>query len=183
MSDTEYRLDKITITTHWIIAVAIIGMLVFGLYLENLPRSPGKGSLIQIHKAIGVIVLLVASFRFARRIVIGFPPHVFGANYKMYDIIISKATYWVLLIGMIAMPISGMVMSLAGGHDINVFGIVTIPGFEVENESLAAFARNVHAIGSKILIAAIILHLAGAFKHHLIDKDNALRRMLGKSVS
>ena len=180
MNDTQNRLSPTTIGLHWLIAILIIGMLALGLYLDDLPKGSQKESLVQIHKAIGFIVLIFAAVRFVRRIMIGFPPHVFDAAYKSYEIAMARVVHWLLLLGSVIMPISGMVTSLVGGHDIDVFGLFTIPGLAEKHESFAEAAFIVHAVTAKILMAAIVLHIAGAFKHYLLDKDHTLQRIFAR---
>ncbi len=167
--------DFISRFNHWIIALAVIGMLAFGTYLADfVPRGPEKGALINIHKAIGVLVLVFGLWRVGWRLAQGFPEPAGPA--PNWQHLIAKLTHWMLILGIIVMPVSGMMMSLFGGHDISVFGLFVIPGQE-ENRALSSAAGGIHAIFSKVLIAFIVLHILGALKHHLIDKDATLVRM------
>jgi cytochrome b561 len=94
-----------------------------------------------------------------------------------------------MLIAMIIMPISGFIMSGAGGYGVSVFGLEIIAAqFDPitkeaipHNAQLSGFMRETHEIAGWTIIVAIGLHIAGAIKHHFIDKDNTLRRMLGKN--
>jgi cytochrome b561 len=87
------------------------------------------------------------------------------------------------------MPISGFIMSGAGGYGVSVFGLEIIAAqFDLitkeaipHNAQLAGFMHETHEIAGWTIIVAISLHIAGAIKHHFIDKDNTLRRMLGKN--
>lgn len=182
------RYDKftgLTIGLHWIIAIAIIGMLAFGLYIEDLPRGPDKSALIGIHKSIGLTILILAAVRFGWRLINSMPQPV--GRYSSIERILAKTVLWLLLLGTLLMPISGMMMSLSGGHGLAVFGLEIVPvwrdtpGFEA-NKALGDIASVAHAVGGKVLIGAIVLHFAGALKHHVIDKDATLRRMLGGRV-
>ncbi|MEP3280075.1 MAG: cytochrome b [Stappiaceae bacterium] len=167
--------DVISRFNHWIIAFAIIGMLIFGVYIEDfVPRGPEKGALIGIHKAIGVLILIYGVWRIGWRLVQGFLEP--AAPMPPWQDRISKITHWVLIAGILIMPISGMMTSLFGSHDISVFGIFTIPGL-TENRTISDLAGSVHAIAGKVMIAFVVLHIAGALKHHLVDKDATLSRM------
>lgn len=184
--DSYDKFTGLTIGLHWIIAAAVIGMLAFGLYLEDLPRGPEKSALIGIHKSIGLTILVLAAVRLGWRLINGIPQPV--GRYSSIERRLAKAVHWLLLLGTLLMPISGILMSLSGGYGLAVFGLEIVPvwrgtpGFEA-NEALGEIADVVHAVGGKVLIAAIVLHFAGALKHHLIDKDATLRRMLGGRVS
>jgi len=184
--DSYDKFTRFTIGLHWIIAIAIIGMLAFGLYIEDLPRGPEKSALIGIHKSIGLTILVLAAARFGWRLINGMPQPV--GRYSTIERILAKTVHWLLLLGTLFMPISGILMSLSGGYGLAVFGLVIVPvlrntpGFQ-PNEALGDIAGVLHAVGGKVLIAAIVLHFAGALKHHVIDKDATLRRMLGGRVS
>ena len=81
------------------------------------------------------------------------------------------------------MPISGLMMSIGGGHSIGVFGldIFTSSGEKIEFLSQAGHIG--HGLGAKVLMFFILLHIAGAIKHQLIDKDGTISRMLGIRAS
>ncbi|MEM8563559.1 MAG: cytochrome b [Pseudomonadota bacterium] len=161
---------------HWVIALAMIGMLCYGLFIvEFLPQGPEKYAQIQTHKALGVLVLVYGLWRVMWRLLRGFPDPV--SSMPRWQLRVSEVTHWALIVGILLMPLSGMTTSLFGGHDISIFGIIVIPGLPV-NETVSKLALDVHDIVSKVLIAVIALHIAGALKHHLIDKDATLIRML-----
>ena len=167
--------DPISRFNHWIIALAMIGMLAFGIYIDDfVPRGPQAGALLQIHKAIGVLVLVYGLWRVGWRLARGFLEA--AAPMPVWQERIAKLTHWVLIAGIILMPLSGTTTSLFGGHDINVFGLFVIPGF-TENKAISDLAMEVHGTIANILIAFIVLHIAGALKHHVIDRDATLVRM------
>lgn len=94
-----------------------------------------------------------------------------------------------LIIGTVMMPISGMLMSGAGGHGLSIFGLELLainpdewnPGKVIPlSKSLASLGNTLHGLGGKIMIFSITLHIIGTLKHHFIDKDSILHRMLGK---
>ncbi|WP_053981022.1 cytochrome b [Marinagarivorans algicola] len=179
MKDIHSKFSPITISLHWIIALSIIIMLVFGLYLEELPRSPEKGALMGLHKSFGTIILLLAVIRIYWRIKNGFPkPLSQGPNWQMT---LAKFTHWVLITGTVFMPLSGIFMSVGGGYGLAVFGIQVIPKIEAI-EILGQIGGAIHGIGSKLLILFIVLHIFGAIKHQFIDKDGTIARMLGSKI-
>ena len=89
------------------------------------------------------------------------------------------------------MPVSGIVMSSMGGHNVPLFGIDLIPANHdpvnpqdtiARNAELGELAGEIHEIVGYLLIACIVLHIAGALKHHIVDKDGTLLRMKGKRI-
>ncbi len=180
MKDTFEKFSSITVGFHWIIAIAVIGMLAFGIYMEDLPDSPEKGDLYGIHISIGVIVLVVASLRITWRIINKFPIPL--STMPKWQERIAKLAHWVLIIGTVMMPISGLMMNLGGGRSLNIFGYELIAESGIENEFLSGFGHTVHEFGGKLLIIFVVLHVIGAIKHQFIDKDGTISRMAGKRV-
>lgn len=171
--------DTVSRLNHWVVALVMIGMLAFGLYLENAGLSKeARGELMGIHKAIGAVFLVLAIGRVGYRLYQGFPQPV--AIMPKWQDLASKAVHWSLLAGVLIMPISGLMMSLFSGRSVDVFGLVTISAFE-KNETLGGIGHVAHGIGANILLAAIAVHVVAALKHHFIDKDLTLSRMLGNS--
>lgn len=185
MRDTASQLSKTTIILHWIVALSMIGLLGVGLYMEQTSTY----ALYPLHKSFGVIIFFVILARVIWRVMNGWPQP--ASQYQAWEHNLAKVVHWVLIIGTVAMPISGMMMSGAGGHGISVFGLELLASNPDPanahkviplNKEMAEIGHTVHGLLGKVLIAAIVLHIAGALKHHLIDKDGTLRRMLGKNI-
>lgn len=176
MKDTAERFSHITISLHWLIGLSIIGLLGVGIYMERTEAF----ALYPIHKSVGVIIFVFILIRAVWRLINGWP--VPAGNHQGWEIALSKASHWVLLIGSILMPVTGMTMSGAGGHGIAVFGLTLLAKSEDKNEMLAGLAHQAHWIIGYILVATVLLHIAGALKHHVLDGDGTLRRMLGARV-
>lgn len=165
---------------HWIFGFAMIAMLGFGLYLEYLvPRGPEKGVLIGYHKAFGVLVLIFGLWRVGYRLFNGFLKDV--APMPNWQSVTAKVVHWVLLLSVIAMPVSGLTASYFGGRDTDVFGLFTVFGALEPNKDTAAAFMGMHGVFAKLTILALVLHIIGAVKHHLVDKDDTLKRMVGRA--
>lgn len=180
MRDTFEKFSHITISLHWIIAIGMIVMIAFGIYIEDLPRSPDKGELIGLHKSFGILIFVLAVIRIFWRIKNKFPTPI--STLTKWQEIIAKLTHWVLIIGTVLMPISGVLMSVGGGHPIGFFGIELIAGGE-KIEALGKVGHIMHGMGGNLMILFIMLHVAGAIKHQFIDKDGTISRMLGKRIN
>lgn len=185
VKDTKEKLSPITVSLHWIVGLTIIALLGVGIYME---QTHAYG-LYDIHKSIGVIIFAVIMLRVVWRIMNGWPEA--ASQYKKWEHTLSKIIHYVLLIGTLMIPISGMMMSGMGGHGIAVFGFEllaenvspTDPHEVIPlNAGMAKTGAMLHGWVSYILIGALVLHIAGAFKHHIIDGDGTLKRMLGKKI-
>ena len=180
MRDTHPKFSHITVSLHWIIALGMIALIAFGLYIEDLPRGPEKSQLIGLHKSFGILIFLLAVLRIGWRLVNRFPRPL--GSMPAWQESLAKLTHWVLILGTVLMPISGMLMSIGGGHPVGVFGFELIAGSDREIEAMSQAGHTLHGLGGKLLILFIVLHIAGAIKHSVPDKDGTTQRMLGKSV-
>ncbi len=176
MKDTAERFSHITISLHWLIGLSIIGLLAVGIYMERTEAF----ALYPIHKSFGITIFVFILIRAVWRMMNGWPKPV--GNHQAWEITLAKLSHWVLLIASILMPISGMMMSGAGGHGVEVWGMTLIAKTEDKNELLAGLGHQAHGLLGWVLIVTVALHVAGALKHHVMDGDGTLRRMLGARV-
>ncbi|MGR6981119.1 cytochrome b [Testudinibacter sp. P27/CKL/0425] len=179
MKDTTERLSHITISLHWLIALFIFGLMALGVYMSE----TASYGLYPTHKSLGIFIFIFIVIRVLWRWKNGFPKPV--GQHAGWEQALAKLIHWVLLLGTLAFPISGMLMAYGGGHGLQLFGLDLIAANvvdgkrEVLNGGLAGAASAVHGSLLPIMLAAIFLHIAGALKHHIIDKDNTLKRMFG----
>ncbi|AJP43466.1 RNA methyltransferase [Alteromonas australica] len=183
--DSATKFSPVTLLLHWVVGLTIIGMLATGIYMAE----EGVYSLFPIHKATGFILLFVALARVVWRMKNGWPTP--AGQYASWEHTLATVVHWVLIVSTLLMPISGLMGSVLGGHGLDVFGLeVFAPNFSVEdpektlpiNYALSKLGSAIHFYLGYTLIAALVLHIAGALKHHLVDKDGTLKRMLGKQI-
>lgn len=161
---------------HWSVGLIIIGLLALGLYMEGLDYSDWKMELYGIHKSFGAIIIGLMVLRVIWRIVSTYPSH--NDAHAMWERILSKIVHGVLYAFAFSMPLSGWAMSSSYGYPVSVFGFFTLPALVEKNEVRGELFAEIHELAGYALIAVIVLHVAGALKHHIIDKDNTLKRML-----
>lgn len=181
MRDTFEKFSSITVGFHWVIGIAMISMLAFGLYIHDLPRSPEKGELVGLHKSFGVIILVLASLRILWRIKNKFPTPL--STSVKWQATLAKISHWVLIVGTVMMPISGIIMNLGNGRSLSVFGYELLAAAGEKNHLLHEIGHIVHGLGGKLLILFIVLHVLGAIKHQFIDKDGTISRMVGHRIN
>lgn len=171
--------DLMSRLNHWGIALLMIGMLLFGFYITMIaPQGPGKGALFGLHKSIGLVVLLLGAWRVIWRLKQGFKEDV-GAPPR-WQSLIARATHLVLLAGILVMPVSGMIGNYFSGRAFSPFGLFLMPSGE-KIEALSRAAYGLHGLFSLVMVGAIALHVAGALKHHFIDRDTTFSRMVGRT--
>lgn len=186
MGDTKEKLSCVTVALHWVVALTIIVMITIGVYMTDYEVH----ELYPIHKSIGMLIFVVIVLRVLWRVKQGWPEA--ASQYKSWEHTLSKVVHWALIIATVVMPISGMLMSSLGGYGLSIFGwelLAATPNPEEAgkmipiNGPLAGTAHETHEIAGKVIFVAILLHLAGALKHHFMDKDGTLKRMLGRRIN
>lgn len=181
--DNQQKLSPLTITLHWIIALTVIALTGIGFYMSWFEFF----SLYDWHKSFGVTIFAVVLVRVWWRIKNGWPTPV--RTFPTLEHRLAQATHWVLIVGTVLMPVSGMMYSGLGGYGIKVFGWAMVPGnknlegkTEPFHTGLSELGQVTHEWIGYLLAGAIILHILGALKHHLLDRDRTLVRMLGRSA-
>lgn len=169
------RFGAVAKSFHWVMALMMIGLLGLGFYMAGMERSPFKFELYSWHKSFGIVVLALVVFRVIWRF-ISAPPKALETH-ASWEKLLSKTIHIVLYVSMIGFPLSGWVMSSAGGHGVSVFGFFDMPAIVAENKDIGASAKLAHVIFAYSLIIALGLHILGGLKHHVVDKDLTLARM------
>jgi cytochrome b561 len=163
------------IVLHWLIAFLILGQIGLGWYMSDLVLSPTKIKLFGLHKEIGVMILILATLRISWR-TINIVPSLMSISY--FDRVTARFVHGILYFFMFAVPISGWCMSSANGMSVSFFGWFTLPDLVSPDKQLAYLFNAIHVWLAYTLLGTIGLHVAGALKHHFINKDTILRRML-----
>lgn len=174
----EYRsagYNSGAIALHWLTAALVVTNLLLGLSMVALPISPRKLHWYLFHKSIGITVFLLTSLRIAWRAVHPHPPPVPMPPWQRRSAAISHALLYVLLF---AIPISGWLYSSATGVQVVYLGVLPLPDLVAKDRALGDVLRIVHVSLNASLFAVLVVHVAAAVKHHVIDRDVVLSRML-----
>ena len=168
--------DLVSRINHWSIAITFIMMLAAGLFLEYAHLSKSDYfTLLKYHKATGVILLAWAIWRVAYRLRQGFikaQPETPKWQHSS-----AQVVHYLLLLAIIIMPVSGLVMALFSGFPTDIFGLFTLsPVGKIE--AISSLSRDIHKWSAYLLIALIFMHISAALKHHFINKDSTLTRMI-----
>lgn len=160
---------------HWLVAFIVIFMLSFSFFMEDMAKE-NQPVVYMIHKSFGLTILLLMILRFVWIKYRGKP--VLSLNVPLWQRYLARGVQYGLYFFLIAMPISGWIMSVAAGHPPTFFNLFSVPLPIEENEVLANTMANVHGVIAWIIISLLVLHVAGAFKHYFFDKDQVLQTML-----
>lgn len=171
--------DNITRILHWGFACFIIVILGIGFYMTNTEYSP---YLYQMHKSLGVFFSLLIGVRIYWRIR---HPWKSTTLENKYERKVRSVTYRLFMLLFFFMPILGLMCSAFSGFGVHLFDIEIIPqNLNLEgkvkpfNSNFYEVSKFLHKLLAKIFAALILLHISGILKHHFINKNNTLIRML-----
>lgn len=170
------RYGGVTIGLHWLIGLMILISFSVGLYMADLSLSPFKLRLYSWHKWAGVTIFMLVLLRCMWRLTHAAP--ALPVDMPRWQRIAAETSHFALYALMIAIPLSGWLMSSAKGFQTVYFGVIPIPDLLQKNKDLGETLALVHQALNFTMIGIVILHAAAALKHHFIDKDDILRRML-----
>ena len=163
---------------HWLMAILLFGLLALGFYMQDLPLSPEKLKLYSWHKWAGVTAFPLVGFRLLWRLAHR-PPALPASMPKLMQFA-AHAGHLLLYVLMIAIPLSGWLMSSAKGFQTVYFGVLPIPDLLDKNKEIGDLLALVHKSLNLLFVAVLAGHIGAALKHHFIDKDDILTRMLPK---
>ena len=170
------RYSRTAIALHWLVAVLILANLALGLYTVDLPLSPAKLRNFSFHKWIGVTVFLLAAARLAWRLAHPAPP--LPAGMPPWERRAAHVTHVLLYVLFFAAPLTGWLFSSASGFQTVYLGVVPIPDLLAKDKALADALKLAHKSINFTMAGVIAFHAAAALKHHFVDRDDVLRRML-----
>jgi len=174
--DRSARYTHTAIALHWLLAVAIVATFGVGIYMQDLPLSPDKLRIYSWHKWVGVTILLLVLYRVGWRLT--HRPPAPPAGMPAWQHSAAEFAHRLLYVLMIAVPLSGWLMSSAKGVQTVYFGVLPLPDLLAKNKALGETLASVHQALAFGLAALAVVHAVAAIKHHLIERDDVLARML-----
>lgn len=184
---TRTRYSTAAILLHWLIAGLLVWAVLLAWQAEDL-KGPAKIALLQLHKPIGITIMLLTLVRIGLRFILPAPP--MGDHLKRWELILAKSVYGLFYLLLLLIPLTGWAMVSASAlilkYPINMFGLFDWPAIQplYDLPSELRHARHeqvedVHKLLAKVIIYGLIpLHILGALKHQFLDKDNELAKMI-----
>lgn len=162
---------------HWVTAALVVSQIIIPIVTEDLAR-PERMFWMNAHKSLGLVLMVVTLARLAVRL--GRPLMPLPGAMAGWERFLARATqiaFYALLIGL---PLGGWIASTASGRPIMFFWTLPWPDlpFIPHDRALARNVMEIHEVAGKAMIGVIALHIAGALKHYVVDRDNVLQRML-----
>lgn len=180
--DSEKNYGMITRYLHWIVAIGMIGMIIFGFLFSNgLLEGLGKGVAYYWHKNMGLTLAIFILVRILWRFRNTLPPlDITLPNWQKRA---ARMNVYLLYLLTILFPVSGACMTLFRGVDVPVWGdLITISAFE-KNMMLSGLFHDTHEISAYLILLSLAIHIGAAIHHHFILKNHILKRMLGTHSS
>lgn len=166
---TNNTVDKYSLATrifHWVGALLIV---IAWVLIEQ------GDEFITLHKSVGASFLLWTILRIFNRFISPAPKPV---PMPKWQTAVAHLTHLGLYVAMLALPISGALMSMYGGHGVSIFGVVNIPAMVSPDRDMARFFNDIHGdVVFVVLMLLVVAHIGAALYHQFIVKDNLLSRM------
>ncbi|AGA90364.1 cytochrome B561 [Thioflavicoccus mobilis 8321] len=177
--NTEERYGLVAVLLHWLIAAVIVGLFALGLWMVELTYyDPWYRRAPELHKGIGVLLLLTVLLRLGWRLINTTPGPESGQS--PLEQRLARLTHALLYLLLLLVMASGYLISTADGRPIEVFGLFSVPATLTGLPNQADVAGDVHLILAIALVILASVHALAALKHHFIDRDATLLRMLGR---
>ena len=175
MSLETVRYSRVAMWLHWIIAALIIANLLLGFFRTEFDRD-ARAWVMFFHKSTGLAILLLSLWRLVWRVRHRPPP--FDPALQPWEALLARAAHAMFYVLMFVIPLTGLLVVSKSGRPTSFFGIVNVPALPFgRSEEAHEFWEGVHGILGYVILALIVLHVAGAVKHHLQGHRHLIGRM------
>lgn len=179
--NTRQAYGVVSIGLHWLMALLVIGLFLLGLYMTDLDYYDSWYQLApDIHRSLGIILVGLLLFRLLWRLITPQPEPV-GHDPRILQRL-AVLIHWGLYLLLLAIAVSGYLISTADGRGIEVFDWFTVPALLPPVDNMEDVAGEVHWLLALAMMSLVGIHSLAALKHHFIDRDPTLMRMIGRSL-
>jgi len=177
--NTTQTWGLISIIIHWLTAITIITLFILGLWMVELTYyDDWYRTAPHLHKSFGLLIFFLTILRIIWLQLSKKPAPL--NNHSQFEQHLAEIVHWILYILLFSLMFSGYLISTADGRAIELFNWFEIPAILSGITGQEDIAGKIHYILAISLIVIVCLHAIGAIKHHFIDKDKTLSRMLGR---
>lgn len=179
IKNTKQTYGAVSILIHWLMALIILGLYFLGSYIVDLSYyDPLYRTLPDLHRSFGVVIFVLLTLRLCWTL--SNPKTLPVQSVSRIQIKLGKLVHNLLYLLMLVVPLTGYLISTADGRAIDVFGLIEVPALSFSIDKQEEIAGDWHYWSSNLLIFLVLVHTLGALKHHFINRDQTLVRMLGK---
>jgi cytochrome b561 len=174
MSASE-RYTRTAVALHWLIAALVIFQFAWGWWMQDIPKQPvgPRVDAFNLHKSIGMTIFALMVVRILWRIVHSPPPL---PRMPQWQARVALANHALLYAALVIQPLVGYLGSEFSGFPVKFFGLM-LPGWAGKNVAMKDPMSTIHLATSWVIAAAVLLHVAAALKHALVDRNRLLARM------
>lgn len=176
VKNSAERWGWVSLGIHWLTLLMVLGLVVMGFVMQELPNTPAKVQAYMLHKSFGLTVLALTVLRLLWRRYAGAPRPVPGT--PAWQARLATGAHAALYLILLAMPVSGWLYNSASGFPLKWFGLFALPKLGGYDPALKQWALAAHEALFLALAAIVTVHALAALKHHYLDRDDTLRRML-----
>lgn len=179
MTGETPRFNPLQRLLHWVMAVCILAMLFIGVGMLS-TVTPKFLPLMETHKSLGVVILVLVLIRLAVRLRYGAPalPKDLPEPMKLA----AELSHYVLYALMIAMPLLGLALLFTADYPVVIFGRAWVPQMLPQSDSLHTLFWNAHYYLAFCFFALVLLHIAAALYHALVRRDGVFESMASVST-
>jgi len=169
------RYTRTAIALHWMIALAVVVQFSWGWWMQTIPKQPPgmRADAFNLHKSVGLTILTLMTLRLLWRL--RHAPPALPAMPR-WQVRLAHFNHGLLYVCLFIQPLAGYLGSVFSGYPVKLFG-QTLPRWGWSDPTLKDLFSAIHFVNSWVLAGAIALHIAGALKHALVDRDGLLSRM------
>ena len=178
--NSQHAYGLISIASHWLSALAIIGLFALGVWMVELDYySKWYQTGPDVHRGVGVLLFFVLLLRLIFRIFDTLPQ--FEPTIKHWKRVLALAMHRVLYLVTLLVITSGYMISTTDGQPVDVFGWFNVPATITSIDYQEELFGDIHYYSAYVLLILAGVHTAAALKHHFVDRDATLKKMLGIS--
>ena len=169
------RWSTVAKTFHWVMALLILGNGIFAFWMDGLKPSLNKINMFALHKSIGLTVLALFLLRLLWRLADRRPAEDPAPRWQR---LAARVVHGLLYLLIVSIPLTGWIFNSAHGFPLQYFKLFNLPALADKDPDLQQLMFDVHLYLFWFLVLVLVAHVGGALKHHFIDRDDTLRRML-----
>ncbi len=181
MKSSQTTYDSVSKTLHWVTAAAILVLLALGWTMGDLEDGPAKLDAYQWHKSIGIAILALTLFRVMWRL--AKPALALPDSMRTWEKWAAKLVHFGFYVLLVLLPLTGWAMVSSMSFPTLLFGFIPLPNLPVipdlaNKSELGHMFKETHEMMAALLVGLLALHIGAALKHHFINHDDVLLRMM-----